>query len=80
MLNSVLTLREQQVFMFEFAVVVLDLWKGTNGDISDFCEQNIFLHTPTVLLEKWIIWKDPIVGGEDKSRKALLFMGIIQEW
>lgn len=65
--------------MSEFAVMVLDLWKGTNGDISDFCEQNLFLHTPTVLLEKWIIWNS-IAGDKDKSRKALLFIGIIQEW
>lgn len=30
MVNSVLTLKEQRVFMFEFAVTVLDLEKGTN--------------------------------------------------
>lgn len=28
--------------MFEFAVTILDLWKGTDWDINGFCEQNLF--------------------------------------
>lgn len=80
MVNSVLTLKEQRVLMFDFAVMILDLWKGTKWDISDFCEQNRFLHRPTVLLEKWIIWKYLYCSEWRKNRKDLLFIEIIQEW